>query len=152
METGIIIDKFFINQSSAGFLYDVISEYGGTTKFYSTFYMNFVCCPLGIAKINSKGNKVNCNYYENKKLQMALYPFIVSAMRRQLDFRIDTSLCYCIGSGENYSFLSKLNNEYHFFDKIVPLEHPRYIMQYNSRCKSLFIEKYIKALSNNMSV
>lgn len=151
METGIIIDKFLINQSSAGFLYDVISEYGGTTKFYSDFYMNFVC-PLGIVKINSKGKEVNCNYYEDKKLQAALYPFIVSTIRSQLDFRIDTSLCYCIGSGENYSFLSKLNNEYHFFDKIIPLEHPRFIMQYNSRRKALFIEKYIKALSDNVNV
>lgn len=65
-DTGIFIDKFFVNQSSSGFLYDVIREYGGCKKFYNDFYMNFVC-PFGLVKTNSKGNEVNCNYYENKK-------------------------------------------------------------------------------------
>lgn len=147
METGILIDGFYINQSSSNFLYDVISEYGGCEKFYTDFYMNFVC-PLGIVKINSKGNEVNCNYYENKKLQEVLYPFIVSSIRTQIEFGIDTSVCYCIGSGENYRFLSKINNEYDFFEEIVPLEHPRYIMQYNLKNKKQFIDKYINSLRN----
>lgn len=146
-ETGIFIDKFYINQSSTGFLYDVIREYGGCKKFYTDFYMNFVC-PLGIVRTNSKGNEVNCNYYENKKLQEILYPFIVSTIRSQIGFGIDISVCYCIGSGENYSFLSKLNKEHNFFRAIIPLEHPRFIMQYNSKRKDMFIEKYINALCN----
>jgi len=144
-ETGIFIDKFYINQSSSGFLYDVIREYGGCTKFYSDFYMNFVC-PLGLVRTNSKGNEINCNYYENKKLQENLYFFIVSAILSQIEFGIDTSVCYCIGSGENYNFLSKLNKEYNFFNTIIPLEHPRFIMQYNSKQKGMFVEKYINAL------
>ena len=144
-ETGIYIDKFYINKSSSGFLYDVFEKYGGCEKFYSDFYMNFVC-PLGIVKINPKGNEVNCNYYENKKLQEALTPFIIDTLRSFTDFGIDTSVCYCIGSGENYSFLSKVNEEYKFFDTIIPLEHPRFIMQYNSKRKDVFIEKYINAL------
>lgn len=144
-ETGIFIDKFYINQSSSGFLYDVIKEYGGCKKFYTDFYMNFVC-PLGIVKINSKGNEVNCNYYENKKLQKALSPFIINSIRHQINFGIDTSVCYCIGSGENYRFLSEINKEYNFFDTIIPLEHPRFIMQYNSKHKDMFIEKYVNAL------
>lgn len=147
-ETGIFIDNFYINQSSSGFLYDVIREYGGCQKFYNDFYMNFVF-PLGIVRINSKGNEVNCNYYENKKLQKALEPFIVSAIRNQIGFGIDTSVCYCIGSGENYRFLSDINKKHNFFDTIVPLEHPRFVMQYNSKNKDIFIEKYINAFSKN---
>ncbi len=146
-ETGIFIDKFYINQSSSGFLYDVMAEYGGCQKFYTDFYMNFVC-PLGIVRTNSKGNEVNCNYYENKKLQQILYKFIISTIRRQIDFGIDTEVCYCIGSGENYSFLSKINKEYNFFIKIIPLEHPRFIMQYNSKRKDIFIEKYVNSFCN----
>ena len=72
-KTGISIKNFYINKSSSNFLYDVIEEYGGCKKFYSRFYMSFVC-PLGIAKINSKGNEVNCNYYDTKKLENTLYP------------------------------------------------------------------------------
>ncbi len=145
-ETGIYIDKFFINQSSSGFLYDVIEKYGGCEKFYSDFYMNFVC-PLGIVRINSNNKWVNCNYYEDKKLQENLYPFIISAIEKQIGFGIDTSVCYCIGSGENYDFLSKINKEYKFFNTIIPLEHPRFIMQYNSNKKDIFIEKYINAFT-----
>lgn len=143
-ETGIYVDKFFINQSSSGFLYDVIEKYGGCKKFYTNFYMNFVC-PLGIVRINSNGHKINCNYYEDKKLQEILYNFIINAIQSQLDFGIDTSVCYCIGSGENYNFLSKINKEHKFFNTIIPLEHPRFIMQYNSKHKNIFIEKYINA-------
>ncbi len=109
--------------------------------------MNFVC-PLGIVRTNSKGKEVNCNYYENKKLIEALYHFITSTIRSQIDFGIDTSVCYCIGSGENFSFLSKINNEHKFFKTIIPLEHPRFIMQYNLKSKEMYIEKYINALCN----
>lgn len=142
--TGIIIDNFYINRSNSGFIYDVIEKYGNYTEFYYNFYMNFVC-PLGIVRINKKGKEVNCNYYENKKLQEALYPFIIDSIRSQLDFGIDTSVCYCIGSGENFNFLSKVNQEHNFFGSIIPLEHPRFIMQYNSKRKDEFIDKYVNA-------
>lgn len=146
-ETGIYIDSFYINRSSSDFLYDVMREYGGCEKFYSKFYMNFVC-PLGIVKTNAKGNEVNCNYYENKKLKDSLYSFIVSSLICQLEFGLETSVCYCIGSGENYKFLSRINAEYGFFNTIVPLEHPRFIMQYNANKKDIFLKKYIDALNN----
>ena len=41
--TGVFIDSFYINKSSSNFLYDVIEIYGGREKFYSKFYMNFIC-------------------------------------------------------------------------------------------------------------
>lgn len=145
-KTGIFIDNFHINKASSNFLYEVIEKYGGTEKFYNDFYMNFVC-PIGIAKINSKGNLVNCNYYENKKLKDSLYSFIIKSIKKQLNFNIDTTVCYCIGSGENYKFLSKINDEYNFFKVIIPLEHPRFIMQYNSKQKDVYLEKYINALN-----
>ncbi|MBT9776361.1 DUF4918 family protein [Clostridium sp. MCC353] len=144
-ETGIYIDKFYINQPSSGFIYDVIREYGGFRKFYTDFYMNFVC-PLGLSRINSNGSEVNCNYYEIHRLQEILKPFIIRSIRSQIEFGIDTSVCYCIGSGKNFDFLTKINAEHKFFDNIIPLEHPRFIMQYNSKQKDQFIEKYIKAL------
>lgn len=144
--TGIYIDDFYINKSSSNFLYDVIEKYGGSEKFYSKFYMNFVC-PLGIVRINSKGNEVNCNYYESKKVQEQLYSFMLESIKKQIDFGLDTSVAYCIGSGKNYVFLTKLNEKYHLFEKIIPLEHPRFIMQYNSKRKDEFIKKYLDAFN-----
>ena len=144
--TSISIDDFYINKSASNFLYEVIDKYGGSKKFYSKFYMNFIC-PLGIVRINSNGNQVNCNYYENKKVENTLYEFIVESINKQIEFGIDTSVVYCIGSGENYNFLVKLNNKYKWFDKIVPLEHPRYIMQYNSKNKYEYMKKYLDAFN-----
>jgi len=146
-ETGIMIDNFYINKSSSNFLYDVMERCGGCEKFYKNFFMNFVC-PLGIVNVNSKGNEVNSNYYENKKLENILYTFIVESLKKQISLGIDTSICYCIGSGENFKFLSKINEQYKFFDKIVALEHPRFIMQYNSKDKNKYLDKYINALKN----
>ena len=145
--TGIKIDDFRVNQSSSDFLYQVMEQYGGCEKFYKNFFMSFIC-PLGIEKINDKGNAINCNYYENKKLESALYEFIVTSLKNQISFGIDTSICYSIGSGENFKFLQKINEQYHFFEKIVPLEHPRFIMQYNRKDKDKYLEKYVASLNN----
>lgn len=146
-ETGIMIDNFYINKSSSNFLYDVMEQYGGCQRFYKDFFMSFVC-PLGIVNVNSKGNLVNANYYENKKLEKASHNFIVDSLKKQIALGIDTSICYCIGSGENFKFLTKINEEYHFFDKIIALEHPRFIMQYNSKDRNKYLDKYINALNN----
>lgn len=145
--TGIAIDNFHINKSSSNFLYKVMEEYGGCEKFYNDFFMSFVC-PLGIVKINSKGNEVNCNYYENKEIENNLYNFIVTSLKKQISFGIDTSVCYCIGSGENFKFITKINEQYNFFKKIIPLEHPRFIMQYHSNDKDKYLNKYMIALNN----
>lgn len=145
-ETGIKIDDFYINKSSSDFLYDVIEQYGGCKKFYAHFFMSFVC-PLGIINISPKGNEINANYYEKKKLRESLYDFIVESIKRQIAMGIDTSICYCIGTGDNFKFLTEINEKYQFFDQIIALEHPRYIMQYNKKDRDKYMNKYIDALN-----
>lgn len=141
---GVDVEGYAVSRPSAGFLHDVISRYGGRDKFYADFVMSFVC-PLGLAKTSSKGKEVNCNYYENKKLLKLLQSFLVDTLERQLAFGTDTSVCYCIGSGENFAFLSGLNEGRRFFRKIVPLEHPRFITQYNRDREEEFVDKYLRA-------
>ena len=106
--------------------------------------MNFVF-PLGIAKINPNGNEVNCNYYDIKNYEEKFEKYIIKSIKEIIQFNIDTSICYCIGSGKNYEYLLKLNNKYNFFEEIIPLEHPRFIMQYNSKNKDLYLNKYLEA-------
>ena len=144
-ETGISIENFHISSAASNFLNEVINRYGGRTKFYQDFYLNFVC-PVGICKINSKGNQVNCNYYENKQVEEMVTSLIISALKMQINFGIDTSVCYCIGSGQNYQELSKANKKWCFFQKIVPLEHPRFITQYHPEDKEKYLHKYLNAL------
>ena len=83
------------------------------------------------------------------QIQKLLFSYMISSIRKQLDFGIDTSICYCIGSGENYKILTEINKNYHFFKTIIPLEHPRFITQYNSRNKDMYMEKYLKALNHD---
>jgi len=145
-DTGIdVADGYAVSRPSAGFLHDVIARYGGRTRFYADFVMSFVC-PLGLVRTKTQEREVNCNYYESKKLVEFLRSFLVDALERQLEFGTDTSVCYCIGSGENFKFLSALNGEKGYFKKIVPLEHPRFITQYNGDRKEEFAEKYLSTL------
>ncbi len=73
-------------------------------------------------------------------------PLIISALKTQISLGIDTSVCYCIGSGQNYQELSKINKKWCFFQKIVPLEHPRFITQYHPEDKEKYLHKYLDAL------
>ena len=144
-ETGISIENFYVSNASSTFLNRVINKYGGRTKFYSDFYLNFVC-PLGISKINSKGNSVNSNYYENKQVENKLLTLIISALKVQVEFGIDTSVCYCIGSGENFQELNKINKELKLFKNIIPLEHPRFNYTVLSCGWRKYLDKYLRVL------
>lgn len=148
--TGEPIAEHRTNRTSSGFLHEVIRDYGGREKFYGDFYMNFVC-PVGIVRTSAKGNEVNCDYFANERLRKSLDPLIVSAMQIQMSLGIDTSICYCIGSGENFRFLSRLNEAHGWFSEISPLEHPRFIMQYNANRKDFFLEKYLVLLRGETS-
>jgi hypothetical protein len=132
------------HEPSSVFVYDVIEAYGSMNEFYHDFYINSVC-PLGFTVGDAKGNETNYNYYDNKELAKVVYPFIVDSIQKQLEFGIQTDVCYCFGTDKNMKFLSSINKEYGFFKKITPLEHPRYIMQYKTKSKQRYIDKYVAA-------
>lgn len=143
---GISIEGLKTHEPSSVFVYDVINAYGGATAFYSDFYFASVC-PLGFTAVKPDGAEINYNYYDSKALTNAVYDFMVESIREQLTFGIDTSVCYCFGTGKNAAFLQQLNEKERFFEKIVPLEHPRFIMQYRQKRKAEFITKYLEAFA-----
>ncbi|SEI52282.1 protein of unknown function [Dyadobacter sp. SG02] len=132
------------HEISSVFIYEMIHAFGGVSNFYSRFYINSPF-PLAITKTNPEGKEVNYNYYDSAALTKAVYPFIVKSMRQLIDLGIATDTCFCLGTGKNARFLEQLNRDHGFFGEIIPLEHPRFIMQYKSSAKDLYIEKYIKA-------
>lgn len=142
---GIGFDKFRTYEPSSVFVYDLIDAYGGVDDFYRKFFISAVC-PLGFTHMNDRGKSLNYNYYDSPGLLKMVYSFILESLKKQIDFGIDTSLCFCLGKGKNEHFLTRINAEYHFFKKIVALEHPRYIMQYKARSKQIYIEKFLHAL------
>jgi len=129
------------HELSAIFVYEVIEAYGGADQFYADLYINSVC-PLGFL---TRG--INCNYYDNKTLYQAVQPYIVAGIQDQIDIGMKTDIAYCLGNGKNYKFLQKLNTEHNFFDQVVPLPHPRWVMQYRRKRKEEFIEQYLQAFA-----
>jgi hypothetical protein len=132
-------------ETSSVFMYEMIDKYGGTESFYSDFYISSVC-PLGFTKVTNGGREINYNYYDSRELTECVLDLILRSINKQLEFGIKRDICFSLGTGKNFKFLSELNNEYHFFERIIPLEHPRYIMQYRSNQKRFYIISYIEKL------
>lgn len=143
-ECGLPFEGKSTHEPSATFIYEMINAYGGVKKFYKKFYIQSVC-PLGFTATNDKGKEVNYNYYDSKELTDSVYNFMIQNIRTQISFGINTEVCFCFGTGKNENFLRKINEEYKFFKKIIPLEHPRFIMQYKSKAKQFYINKYLRA-------
>lgn len=127
-------------EPSAGFIYDMISAFGGPEAFYNKYFI-YAVCPLGFTK-----DGVNYNYYDSKLLEKAVTPFIIRSLNQILSFPVNKEICFCLGNGKNFKFLSKLNSDYHFFKEIIPLPHPRWIVQYRRKKYDEFILEYLKLL------
>lgn len=145
---GIVIPGIRTYEPSSVYVYDVIAAYGGPERFYGDFYIAAMS-PLGFTALKPGGKEVNYNYYDSKALTEAVYDFMVSSLRKQLQFGIDRSVGYCLGTGKNADFLIRLNEKEKFFDRVVPLEHPRFIMQYRNKRKQEYIDKYLTAFSDH---
>ena len=115
----------------------MVDQYGGAKKFYGDYFIGAMS-PLGFVKDGK-----NINYYDNKKLQAAVTPFIIQTIRQQLQMGFATGTCICIGGEKNYKFLKKLNEEHDFFQKIIPLPHPRFIMQYRRKRKQEYVNQWL---------
>ena len=127
---------------SSVFVYEVIKFFGGTEMFYGKFYISSIS-PLGF----TKGNK-NLNYYDDLQLENGIKSFVIDCLQRQLKFGIRTDIVFCLGEGKNTAYLSNLNKQMHFFNKIVPLTHPRFIMQYKLKKEDEYIDKYLRELQS----
>ena len=128
------------SELSAEFIYDMINAYGGVKKFYGDFFISSVS-PLGFVRHGK-----NLNYYDDKELTRTVEPFIIHNLDRLLDYHADRSEAYAIGGEKNFKYLDALNRKHGWFGKVVPLPHPRFIMQYRRKQKDLFIQQYLQSI------
>ncbi|WP_312173736.1 SMUG2 DNA glycosylase family protein [Chryseobacterium sp.] len=140
---GIKMISAYTHEVSSVFVYDMISEYGGAEEFYKEIYINSPF-PLAIVR-KSKGSWINANYYDDKALFNDVKDFMIDSLKKHISLNLDTSEVFIMGK-KNADFISKLNQEAQLFGKMTVLEHPRYIQQYKSKEKQLYIDKYILAL------
>lgn len=142
---GIKMESAHTHEVSSVYLYDMIMEYGGPETFYSQFYINSPF-PLAIVRLTKEGKWLNANYYDDKYLFEAVKDFMIESLKNHISMGLDTTEVYSLGK-KNADFLDKLNSEVKLFDTIKALEHPRFIQQYKSKEKQLYIDKYILTLN-----
>lgn len=130
---------------SSLFVYAVIAAYGGAAAFYHDFYITAIS-PLGFTK-----NGVNLNYYDDRELLKESEPFVLKCMNQQLDSIATTrDVCFCLGEGTNYKIFQKLNAKHGFFKEIVPLPHPRWVMQYRRKKIEEYVKLYVEKLKSGL--
>jgi hypothetical protein len=125
---------------SSVFIYDMIREFGGPVSFYSHFILSAVC-PLGFIRAGK-----NINYYDNRELTSLMQDFILNTLRTQLNIAGISEKVVCLGEGKNYEYLYNLNKELRLFNEIIPLPHPRWIMQYRYKERGDYIREYVNVL------
>ncbi len=143
-ECGIDMKSAYTHEISSVFMYDMINAFGGVNKFYEQFFINSPF-PLAIIRKVKNGQWLNANYYDDKMLFKNVKPFMIKSLKEHIKLGLDTSEVFVLGK-KNADFILKINNEEKLFDKMTVLEHPRYIQQYKSKEKELYIDKYIAAL------
>lgn len=133
------------HEPSSDFFYRMIRAAGGAEAFYGQVYVHAIC-PLGFVKEQAQGTATNLNYYDDKALEKAVTPFVEHWLRTLVGCGMRTDVVFCIGTGKNAAYFTRLNERLRLFDRIVALEHPRYVMQYKAKLVDVYIDKYLKAL------
>ena len=140
-ECGIAMKSAHTHEVSSVFMYDMIKAYGGVTKFYNDFYINSPF-PLAIVRKASDGKWLNANYYDEEVLFKSLKDYMIETLKKHISLGVDTQKVFVLGK-KNATFLQKLNKEATLFGEMVVLEHPRFIQQYKSKEKQLYIDKFL---------
>ncbi len=141
------------HEISSVFIYDMIQSFGGVEKFYKQFYFNSPF-PLAILRKTVKNKLVNANYYDSDQLFEYTKPFMIKCLKNHIEIAGTSKTVFVLGKKNSY-FISLINKEAKLFENIVVLDHPRFIQQYRSKSKDLYIKQYIDILryeQNNKKV
>lgn len=141
---GIPMTSARTHEVSSVFIYDMIAQYGGAEEFYRHFFINSPF-PLAIVRETGMGKQVNANYYDEPALFECVKEFMKTSLLKQAEMGLDTSEVLVMGK-KNAEFITKLNKELKLFGSIRSIEHPRFIQQYKSKDKQLYIDKYLQEL------
>lgn len=144
---GIRMESASSHEISSVFVYEMIDAYGGPERFYRAFYIHSLF-PLAIIRQTEGGKWVNANYYDDPSLLEMTEDFSLSSLKKQISFGLDTSEVFLLGR-KNARYIEKINRPAQLFDRITVLDHPRYIQQYKSKEKPLYIARYLEALTRS---
>ena len=126
---------------SSRFIYKVIEAFGGVEAFYGRFFLSSLY-PLALVKDGK-----NYNFYDDKATMKTLWPVMIEGLHQQQTFGCNRRVAICLGR-INEGFFKKLNDQHPFFDRIVAVDHPRYILQYKSKFLEQYVDTYLQVLSD----
>ncbi len=132
------------HELSSIFIHEMIQAYGGLRQFSKQFYISSLC-PLGFIKEGK-----NINYYDDKLLEKRVSPFIMRSIENQLKIGANPKVAISLGNGKNYKYFKMINEKKGYFEKIIPLPHPRWIMQYKRKDKEKHLAEYMRVLKESM--
>jgi hypothetical protein len=136
---GLKVDLPQSSELSSRFIYRMIEAYGGVPKFYENVLLSALC-PLGFVR---KGK--NFNFYDNGDVIDEVKPYIKQHLEMCIRAGVRTDVVVSLGI-KNGTFLEELNGELQLFDRVIALEHPRFVMQYKSSQLNYYINQYLEAL------
>lgn len=125
---------------SSAFVYEVVHAYGGPKALYAKLYISSLC-PLGFVRAGK-----NFNFYDQKRLFELVRSRMIAHIWAQIELGGSQAVALCLGEGQNYRYFKLLNEEAGFFKQILPLAHPRYIMQYKRKHLAAYRDKYLAAI------
>jgi len=140
---GIQMKSAHTHEVSSVFMYEMIKQYGGPEKFYSKFYINSPF-PLAIVRNATEDKWLNANYYDDAELYNCVKDYMIETLRNHISMGLHTSVAFVLGK-KNADFIRDINNEHKLFGELVVLDHPRYIQQYKSKQRDLYIDMYLRA-------
>jgi len=117
------------------FVYMCIAEWGGAEAFYKDFFLTAVS-PIGFTR-----NGLNFNYYDSRDFLQYVRPFVVSMLRQQMSFGARRT-AIVLGTGKNQAAFAAINSEFCLFERVLVLEHPRFILQYRRKQLHEYLRKY----------
>lgn len=130
---------------SSIFVYEFIRHWGGIERFAASFYISAIC-PYGFVRDGK-----NINYYDERSLQNELRPYIVRTLHEQRRIGACRDVAIVLGGGKNAKFFNEINAAEQLFDTVIPLDHPRFIMQYRRKQLDNYLEQYATAFARAAS-
>ncbi|MDQ2771556.1 MAG: DUF4918 family protein [Bacteroidota bacterium] len=125
---------------STQFVYRVVAALGGPAEFYRHFFLGSIY-PLVLLN-----QGLNYNYYDSPALLKSLWPDLQRSLQHQVQhFQLRRDVAVSLGK-RNGEFLRKLNDELGLFERVVVLDHPRYLMQYRRRELEAQVARYVAVL------
>ncbi|MCX7930890.1 MAG: DUF4918 family protein [Chlorobi bacterium] len=124
---------------SATFVYETIEAFGGVERFYRQFYLSALV-PFGFTRDGR-----NVNFYDEPNLERSVLPLIAEWLQQQQQFPLCREVGIILGSGKLRRIAEKLNEKHRLFDRLVVLDHPRFIMQYRRTQLRRYVEQYVRA-------